>query len=481
MAHTIMHTREREERTRAIIDVDDPGARATHNTGTHILDIPIIAHTRPPSLARNKDVGRAPPALAFARRDADCRSRCSATQAELLAQIAGAAGQAADVLTLSCGFPPRPLSLEPPDAPVSSSAVLQDMEVITVAVAASASGSNAPSSSKKGRAGAGAGRGRGRSAGNAASTPRSGVHTLGDVSGGGGGGSSRKRPAASASGGGKRRVGGALQLGSEEGIGSSLVNAIAGRADDPAQAFLKAAAKSALEYHVEEVQANERFGGAQSGGAIYAEVDATRRLDGEATECDVTFKVGRSQRTERFAVLSRPELRAVIQAVLEQLPRAPDAANEEEEDTTDAPPTSHELLKPFKMAWASPRVFWNMARAFDGDVGGGLRQLLPMEDWSFLEEREKRRSSKAHENARQAAADKAEREAKRAKREAKKTGKGGASSPSSAGGGGGEGGSAERAVEPELEGGDATGGGRGRGQRRRKRRRRRRGDGRAGC
>ena len=36
-----------------------------------------------------------------------------------------------------------------------------------------------------------------------------------------------------------------------------------------------------------------------------------------------------------------------------------------------------ELLKPFKMALVSPRVFWNLVKHYGGDVRAGLGQLLP--------------------------------------------------------------------------------------------------------
>jgi tetratricopeptide (TPR) repeat protein len=215
-------------------------------------------------------------------------------------------------------------------------------------------------------------------------------------------------------------VGGALQLGSEEGIGASLVSAMSGRGEDAAQSFLRAATKSALEYHTEEVHANERFQAAlaiNAGTTVFAESDVGRRLDGEATQCTVTFKVGRSQRTEAFELLSPPELRAVLRAVLDQL--GADVAADDDDDGSGQ--TSLELLKPFKMAWASPRVFWNLARAFDGDVPTGLRTLVPDQDWGFLDEREKRRSGKAISNAVQAAEAEAEKAARKAKRQ-KRTG-----------------------------------------------------------
>ncbi len=356
----------------------------------------------------------------------------------LLTQVAESAGVPADVLALSSGFPPQALALEE-SAPISDA--LHHMDTITVAVTAGAP-AMAPAPAKRGGRGRGASssaRGAaGRASPAAAGRGGGGVVTLADMSGGGGS-AARKRPAAASGGGasgasargggggGKRRAVGALQLGSEEGIGASLLSAVGSKkgsapalhGEDPAAAFLKAAASSALAHHVEEVHANERFQAAlalASGGTgcQFIESDVERRLDGTATQCDVRFKVGRAMRVETFALFSRPELRAVLRTVLEQLGGGGNEGNDNEDE--DERPTSLELLKPFKMAHASPRVFWNLAREFGGDVARGLHELLPQQDWSFLEEREKKRSSKARANARVAAeeaAAKAERAAQR--------------------------------------------------------------------
>lgn len=345
-----------------------------------------------------------------------------ATLSELLAQIAATANLTAEGLIVSVGFPPKPLALDDDGAPISS--VLQNMDTLMVAVPAAAA---APATAtKKGR---GRGRGAGASSANNSPAPSGGrgsgvsggVVTLSDVSGGG---SSRKRPAAAASAGGKRRAKSALTLGSEEGIGSSLVGAVSGRkgagaahTEDPAQAFLKAAAQSALAHHVEEVHANERFQaalGIAHGSCTFADREDGRRLDGAPTACDVTFKVGRATRVESFALLGTAELRAVLRVVLDQLQGADDDAADD-----GGRPTSLELLKPFKMAHASPRVFWNVAKLYDGDIAGGLRALLPDVDWSFLDEREKRRSGKAIANAAQEAAAEAAKAARRAARQAR--------------------------------------------------------------
>ena len=172
------------------------------------------------------------------------------------------------------------------------------------------------------------------------------------------------------------------------------------------------------------MHANERFQaalGIPSGACTFTEREDGRRLDGEATACDVTFKVGRATRTETFSIVGPAELRAVLRTVLDQFAAqaAADGGGEDGEDEEgDGRPTSLELLKPFKMAHASPRMFWNLARQYNGDIGEGLRTLVPEQDWAFLEEREKRRSGKATANARQAAEAEAVKAARRAAREA---------------------------------------------------------------
>ena len=324
-----------------------------------------------------------------------------ASLAELFSAAADASGQPADGLKLSCGFPPK--SLECDEAELVGSK-LQNMEVITVAGSAGGSGAAAAPSAKKpkpkpkaasssvgGSSGGGVGGG-------------GGVATLADISGSGGG-KKRAAPAARApsggGGGGKRR---ALQLGSEEGIGMSLVSAVSSHKgatalhkEDPAMAFFKAAAGSALAHHQEEVLANDRFKAALGGLFEMLESDDVRRADGSAVNCTARFKVGRSWKEEGFELLALPELRGVIEAVLAQL--------------GDGDGGGLELLKPFKMAHVSPRVFWNLVKHCGGDVRAGLQQLLPNTDWAFLDERKRARSGKAVANLRQAAEEAHERAA----------------------------------------------------------------------
>ena len=187
-----------------------------------------------------------------------------ASLAELFAAAADASGQPADGLKLSYGFPPTPLE---PDAEALVGSKLQNMETITVAGSAGGSGAAAASGAKKPKpkpkatssAHGGSSSGGGGGGG--------GVATLADVSGSGGG--KKRAGGGGGGGGGKRR---ALQLGSEEGIGVTMVSAVSSRKgaaalhrEDPAMAFFKAAAGSALAHHQEEVLANDRYQAALGG------------------------------------------------------------------------------------------------------------------------------------------------------------------------------------------------------------------------
>ena len=254
------------------------------------------------------------------------------TLSELLAHISEKADAEAEALTVSHGFPPRPLALEA-DAPISG--VLQPMDLLTVAVAAAAA--PAPAAKKgRGRGAAGRGANAGRSSpavGRGAASGNSSVgvvHTLSNPSGsGGGGGSARKRPAAaSGGGGGGGKRGKALQLGSEEGIGASLLGAVSRKGggahhkEDPAQSFLKAAAQSALAHHVEEVHANERF--------QVRDTEVTRSLGfccalGKPCACDVRSCRMRRRRSASPAAraLSPRAARAAASTVKPRIVRSP--------------------------------------------------------------------------------------------------------------------------------------------------------------
>eukprot|EP00308_Calcidiscus_leptoporus_P016565 CAMPEP_0119358648 /NCGR_PEP_ID=MMETSP1334-20130426/6807_1 /TAXON_ID=127549 /ORGANISM="Calcidiscus leptoporus, Strain RCC1130" /LENGTH=394 /DNA_ID=CAMNT_0007373189 /DNA_START=83 /DNA_END=1264 /DNA_ORIENTATION=- len=333
--------------------------------------------------------------------------------AEVLRQISEASQIVVDRLIVSTGFPPAPVLLEPPERPIGE--LLAHMDTIMVKDSAisvlggQAGGPGAagvPPKPRKPQAKKGTQ--------STSTTPaHSGVTTLSDVGSSGGGQSgSKKRAMASADAGkpprGKRRAVGALQLGSKEGISESLVAAVSrnkGDAADPALAFFKAAAGSALLHHQEEVLANERFKAALAGTFEMTQGTGAYRADGTATECIVRFKTGRMFKEETFELLSVPELRGVVQAVLDQF-------------SAEAEASSLHLLKPFKMAHVSPRVFWNIVHHFGGDVSQGLRQLVPAQEWVFLDEREKRPSEKARSNERQAATEREEKASRERKRSA---------------------------------------------------------------
>ena len=89
---------------------------------------------------------------------------------------------------------------------------------------------------------------------------------------------------------------------------------------------------------------------------------ATASSHGQA-QCTARFKVGRSWKEERFELLALPELRGVVEMVLAQLGGDGGGGG------------GLELLKPFKMAHVSPRVFWNLVKHCGGDVRAGLQQV----------------------------------------------------------------------------------------------------------
>ena len=285
----------------------------------------------------------------------------SSSVGELRERAAALSSLPLESLQLSVGFPPAPLahaSLPESEAPLSD--VVVNMDTVTVSDGAASGQASAPAGKKMPKP-------KKQPTG---SSSGSRVHTLSTDgggssggSGGGSGGSARKRSAApgSAGGGGgagaKRRAPKALQLGSEDGIGDSLLAAVSSgkgtralHREDPALAFFKAAAGSALVHHQEEVLANQRFKAAL--GMDYHMRDATdsMRADGEAAECSVIFKIDRHRQEERFALLAVPELRGVIQAVLTKLSEDPHAEG-----------GGLQLLKPFKMAHVSPRIFWSVS------------------------------------------------------------------------------------------------------------------------
>lgn len=60
--------------------------------------------------------------------------------------------------------------------------------------------------------------------------------------------------------------------------------------------------------------------------------------------------------------------------------------------------SNKQKLLPVVMAAVSPRMFWNVARLFPDDMEGGLMQLVPDADWSFLAVRKRVLSVRGKQN-----------------------------------------------------------------------------------
>ncbi|CAI5733511.1 unnamed protein product [Peronospora destructor] len=111
------------------------------------------------------------------------------------------------------------------------------------------------------------------------------------------------------------------------------------------------------------------------------ELSTSRRADGSAAKLRVRFKeTSRKWKEETVDLLKTDELQAILKYVL-----------------LSGGETAREMLKPFNMAQVSTRVFWSIARMYDGDVAVGLADLVPDEDWSFLDTRTRVMSEKAIE------------------------------------------------------------------------------------
>jgi hypothetical protein len=206
---------------------------------------------------------RFPSKMESLRCPADC------TFGALKALIAQAGGVAEETLRCSHGFPPSALDLED-DAPIAGT--LSNMDTLIVHAENDAGQAVAPAKGK------GSKPPKAKAASSSASDSAN-VATLHGSGGSGSGASNGKKRAAGGGGGGKRRAVGALKLGSEDGIGESLASAVSSRKglaalgkEDPAMAFFKAAAASALVHHQEEVLANDRFKATLAGNYEVQEV-----------------------------------------------------------------------------------------------------------------------------------------------------------------------------------------------------------------
>ncbi|KAI9907930.1 hypothetical protein PsorP6_004123 [Peronosclerospora sorghi] len=163
----------------------------------------------------------------------------------------------------------------------------------------------------------------------------------------------------------------AIELTSKEAVEISLANAVSGQSNDRASKFFRAATKSAVEHQYELTLANARLKAALAHNFEIEELLTSRRAVGSAAKLRVRFKeTPRKWKEEIVDLLKMEELRAILKYVL-----------------LSGGETGREMLKPFNMAQVSTRVFWSIVRLYDGDVAAGLADLVPDEDWSFLDTR----------------------------------------------------------------------------------------------
>ncbi|KAF1775440.1 Zinc finger, CW-type [Phytophthora cactorum] len=173
----------------------------------------------------------------------------------------------------------------------------------------------------------------------------------------------------------------AINLTSKEDVEISLVNAVSGQSHGRAAKFFRAATKNAVEHQYEITLATSRLNAALAYNFKIEELSTIRRGDGSAAKLRVRFKeTPRKWKEETVDLLKTDELQAILKYVL-----------------ISGGETGREMLKPFNMAQVSTRVFWNIARVYDGDVAAGLADLVPDEDWSFLDTRTRVMSEKAME------------------------------------------------------------------------------------
>ncbi|KAG7393559.1 hypothetical protein PHYPSEUDO_007396 [Phytophthora pseudosyringae] len=173
----------------------------------------------------------------------------------------------------------------------------------------------------------------------------------------------------------------AINLTSKEDVEISLVNAVSGQSHDRAAKFFRAATKNAVEHQYELTLATARLNAALAHNVEIEELSTSRRADGSAGKLRVRFKeTPRKWKEETVDLLKTDELQAILKYVL-----------------LSGGETGREMLKPFNMAQVSTRVFWGVARLYNGDVAAGLADLIPDEDWSFLDTRARVMSEKAME------------------------------------------------------------------------------------
>ncbi|ETW01978.1 hypothetical protein, variant [Aphanomyces invadans] len=170
----------------------------------------------------------------------------------------------------------------------------------------------------------------------------------------------------------RRRKIAAIHLGSKADVETTLVDAVSGSGHSTRDKFLRKATKQAVVHQYDMTLANARLSAAWS-NKFSIQVLSHGRMR-------VRFLAGvRTWKEEDVDCLQPTELRTALKYVVL------------------AGGGEKEMLKPFNMAQVSPRVFWSLARLYNGDVGLGLQTLLPEEDWAFLDTRTRVLSAKALE------------------------------------------------------------------------------------
>jgi hypothetical protein len=177
-----------------------------------------------------------------------------------------------------------------------------------------------------------------------------------------------------------RQSRGGPKISSKDDITNALIGALNSRSQSNVSKILRTAMKS-------------RVSAAHDESLAVAKVAAVQSHRYEISTTGDTVKVhfakgfqGRGNFEETVQLIEENILKEVVASIY----------HSEEKD----------LLRPTKLAFQSPRVFWNLVRLYSASADSieeALQLLLPDLDWSFLKKRVRELSEKALENQRQAA------------------------------------------------------------------------------
>eukprot|EP01122_Echinamoeba_exundans_P010830 TRINITY_DN4126_c0_g1_i1.p1 TRINITY_DN4126_c0_g1~~TRINITY_DN4126_c0_g1_i1.p1 ORF type:complete len:482 (-),score=97.70 TRINITY_DN4126_c0_g1_i1:36-1481(-) len=183
--------------------------------------------------------------------------------------------------------------------------------------------------------------------------------------------------------------------------------------DDPLTKFMRSGVQDALREREQETLATYRYQALLSGKYKFEFKQAYTVGTGAQPIFRVAFPTDYGDHVEEQEALTRLQLYSIVQLVIQssetQQPQQsgqPAASSSSSSSTTDAPAPqqpeangqlSMELLKPYKMALVSPRVFWSMIYHFRY-VDVGLKLMFPDKDWSFLDNRKREMSDRAKHN-----------------------------------------------------------------------------------